>query len=155
MIENPVQWFFPETLFRRVWLTMKNNVFIFFILSGGAIRFISWYSWIRNNMEFPPPPLHKNISRKHVTGPKKEVTFFSKYFPFIALYRKTWLNRGFFRGIMTAHGQLVELDLSDNAFGPIGNIYAQGSTRIYETRLDWLFFWPKNILPCSDTINVR
>ena len=27
---------------------------------------------------------------------------------------------------MTAHGQLVELDLSDNAFGPIGNIYAQG-----------------------------
>jgi Ran GTPase-activating protein 1 len=24
------------------------------------------------------------------------------------------------RGIMTAHARLVELDLSDNAFGPIG-----------------------------------
>ncbi len=32
---------------------------------------------------------------------------------------------------MTAHAQLVELDLSDNAFGPIGNIYTQGSNRIY------------------------
>lgn len=36
---------------------------------------------------------------------------------------------------MTAHAQLVELDLSDNAFGPIGNIYTQVQTEFIKLDL--------------------